>query len=174
MKSHRFLAAYTFVEVLVSVGVLAVLIAIVGFSTKGWLGRAEGVRCTENMRSLHTSLASYIQDRGHWPQEPPELVTATSPDVFEDWWIAELAPFGATERTWQCATIFKKISSKAKDGRPKVHYTPTMFDEKPFTPYRWSTQPWLIEIGNMHGRGALACFPDGSVRALDDIVPRRK
>ena len=33
-----------------------------------------------------------------------------------------------------------------------------------------STQPWLIEIGNMHGRGAQACFPDGSIRSMDQLV----
>ena len=66
---------------------------------------------------------------------------------------------------WRCACL-------RPDGRPLLHYTPAMFDESPYTPYRWPNQPWLSEIGNMHGRGALMCFPDGSIRAMDDVVKR--
>jgi len=123
------------------------------------------------MRSLHTSLAVYIQDRGHWPQEPEGLWDASgNNDAFEDWWVNELLPYGATEANWQCKTIMRTVVNKTKNKRPRIHYTPTMFDEKPFTPYRWSTQPWLIEIGNMHGRGAQACFPDGSIRGMDQLI----
>lgn len=64
--------------------------------------------------------------------------------------------------------------AKSKDRRPRIHYTPTMFDDKQGTPYKWPKQPWLIEIGDMHGNGALAGFPDGSTRAINDILPPKK
>jgi len=80
-----------------------------------------------------------------------------------------MKPYGATEKSWKCPTIMRKLGKYSPDDRPKLHYTPTMFDDKPSTPYKWSTQPWLAEIGNMHGRGALLCFPDGSVKAQDDV-----
>ena len=95
---------------------------------------------------------------------------ANDTDTYEDWWIKELKPFNAPETVWQCPTIMRKIVNKKKDRRPLVHYTPTMFDAKPFTPYKWSTQPWLIEIGNMHGAGALICFPDGSIKTMNEVV----
>jgi prepilin-type processing-associated H-X9-DG protein len=36
-------------------------------------------------------------------------------------------------------------------------------------PYKYP-QPWLIEIGNMHGHGANICFPDGSIRTMNDVI----
>lgn len=159
------------VEILVAVAIVGILVITVVMVSRGVLARAEGARCAEHMKSLHTSLSAYIQDRGQWPQEPEGLWDAAgNNDAFEDWWIEELLPYGAVEKNWQCPTIMRLAVSKTKNGRPRIHYTPTMFDGKAFTPYKWSTQPWLIEIGNMHGRGAQACFPDGSIRGMDQVL----
>lgn len=121
-----------------------------------------------NMRGIHTAISAYIQDRGSWPQEPENI--QENREAVEDWWLAEMKPYGLSLDAWQCPSVKRLITSKREDGRPKLHYTPSMFDSHPSTPYRWSTQPWLIEIGNMHGRGAFICFPDGSIRPMDDIV----
>ena len=120
-----------------------------------------------HMRSLQVSLSAYLQDRGHWPQEPD---FASDQNAYEDWWLNEMAPYGATAEVWMCPSIKRLVSAKSTDGRPKIHYTPTMFDENPGTPYKWSTQPWLIEIGNMHGHGANICYPDGSIRSMDEVA----
>ena len=158
----------TLVEILTVIVIIGVLAALV-FSVSNLLPqRAENAKCLANMRSLQVCLASYIQDVGHWPQEPESIrdnVNAT-----EDWWLNALASYGATPETWQCPTIKRMISRKSTDGRPKIHYTPTMFDDNPLTPYKWSTQPWLIEIGNMHGNGGNICFPDGSIRTMNDVA----
>lgn len=158
------------VEILVAVAILAILIAIVAKYSSGWLNRAEALHCAQNLRSLQVSFASYVQDEGHWPQEPEELREAESFNPSEDWWLQEMENYGATPEVWQCPTIKRLVSDKDPDGRPKIHYTPTPFDEQAYTPYRWSTQPWLIEIGNMHGNGALICFPDGSIKAMGEVV----
>jgi type II secretory pathway pseudopilin PulG len=160
------------VELLVAVGIVAVLVGIVFKGVPYLRDRAEGVRCVTNMRSLQVSLAAYVQDNGHWPQEPEEIWNSDDLEAYENWWLAELEPYGATKEVWQCPTVKRLVVSKTKNGRPKIHYTPTMFDENPYTPYKWSNQPWLTEIGNMHGRGALICFPDGSIRAMDDVMKR--
>lgn len=164
---------FSLVEILVAVGVLAILIAVLVRFSPGLLGRAAAVRCAQNMRSLHVSLAAYVQDVGHWPQEPVEFQENTTDDASEDWWLNELQEYGATPKVWMCPAIERQISNKHPDGRPKIHYTPTPFDERPSTPYRWSTQPWLVEIGNMHGRGALICFPDGSIRTMEEVLGSR-
>ena len=158
----------TLVEILTVVAIIGVLATLVISASNLLPQRAEGARCMANMRSLQVCLASYIQDVGHWPQEPQAI--ADDQNATEDWWLNVLAPYGATPDTWMCPTIKRLISNKSKDGRPKVHYTPTMFDDNPLTPYKWSTQPWLIEIGNMHGSGGLICFPDGSIRPMNDVV----
>ncbi len=158
----------TLIEIVAVVGILGILITLFLAINSAMPAKAEGPRCMVNMRSIQSSLASYLADVGHWPQEPEE--TWDNENAYEDWWLKELGPYGGTPDVWMCPTIKRLVSSKSKDGRPKIHYTPTMFDENPATPYRWKTQPWLIEIGNMHGRGAHICFPDGSIRAMDDVV----
>lgn len=148
---------------------IVAVLATMFFAVSGRLPmQAEGPRCMTNMRTLQVALNNYLNDVGHWPQEPEGAWE--NENVYEDWWLKELEPFGASPSTWQCPSIRRLVSSRNKDGRPKIHYTPTMFDANPATPRRWSTQPWLIEIGNMHGRGAHVCFPDGSIRAMNDIL----
>jgi len=161
------------VEFIVAIGIVSILAALVLKVYTHSIERSDAVRCASNLRSLHTSLSAYIQDKGCWPQEPEAIWAANDNAAYEDWWMKELEPYGATEEVWQCRTIMRKVVSKSKDKRPRMHYVPTKFDEKPLTPYKWSTQPWLIEIGNMHGVGALICFPDGSVRTMDDVAGGR-
>lgn len=173
MEKNYFVRAFTVIEILVTVGIIAVLITIAFKYSSSWFGRAEGVRCAQNLKSLQVSLAAYVQDVGHWPQEPQELREGDNQDASEDWWLKELEPYGATAEVWKCPSITRLVSSKDPEGRPKLHYTPTPFDERAFTPFRWATQPWLVEIGNMHGRGALICFPDGSVKSMDDILENK-
>lgn len=161
------------VETIVVVGIITVLLVLVVKYGTRTIEKSEAVRCAQNLRSLHTSLAAYVQDRGHWPQEPEGLWQSNDGDAYEDWWIKELEPYGAPEEVWRCPSIQRKIVNKNKTGRPKMHYSPTKFDNKALTPYKWSTQPWLVEIGNLHGVGALICFPDGSVKTMNEVTGAR-
>jgi type II secretory pathway pseudopilin PulG len=172
----RYNRGISLVEILVCVGILAILGTIAAKAWNRAVAASATAKCMENMRSLQVSLATYIQDKGHWPQVPPEIDVSSSNNdsAYEDWWLEELKDYGGTPEVWQCPIIKRVTSSKHPDGRPKIHYTPTPFDAKPMTPYRWSTQPWLVEIGNMHGRGALLIFPDGSIRTINDIAPKAK
>lgn len=163
----------TLVEILAVVAIIAILAGLFIKFQPQLLARAEGARCMSNMRSLQVALAAYVQDQGHWPQPPEGLDGPSDDNAYEDWWINVLKPYGISPEIWMCPSIKRLVTNRTKDGRPKMHYTPTPFDEKPGTPYKWATQPWLIEIGNMHGFGALICFPDGSIRTMDDVVPRR-
>jgi hypothetical protein len=84
--------AITLVEVLVGVGIIAILAGIVFKAVPYLRDRAEGVRCVTNMRSLQVSLAAYVQDKGHWPQEPEAISGSDDSDAYEDWWLDELDP----------------------------------------------------------------------------------
>ena len=148
--------------------ILAVLLTMVSPIGKNLFARFESVACMGNMRNLISPLAAYVQDRGQWPQESE---TAKQSDAsHEDWWIEELKPYDLSPKNWQCPTMRRLASSKSEDGRPRLHYTPTLFDAKPGTPFLWATQPWFIEIGNMHGNGAFICFPDGSIKTINDFL----
>lgn len=166
------ISAFTLVELLASVAVISILVSL---TIVGWpkvMASVAVARCMGNMRSLHVSLGSYVTDVGHWPQVPEAIDVSSSDDdsAYEDWWLNELKAYGGIPAVWQCPLIQSQVSSKSPDGRPKIHYTPTPFDEKPASPYKWNTQPWLVEIGNIHGRGANICFTDGSIRSMDDVL----
>ncbi|MEI8312959.1 MAG: hypothetical protein WCH98_19610 [Verrucomicrobiota bacterium] len=121
------------------------------------------------MRSLHTSLATYVQETGHWPQEPE----TDSADIDADWWIQEMKPYGATEEVWLCPSIKRAQFVMPEKDRWRIHYSPGMFGPEPSDPYKFSTQPWLVEITDMHGHGPNVCFPDGSIRQLDDLMLKK-
>lgn len=160
---------FTLIELIAVIGIIAILAGLFLYVNNALPMQAEGPRCMANMRSIQVALNAYVADKGHWPQEPVEELKDDE-NAYEDWWLKELEPYGATPEAWMCPSIKRLVTNKSKEGRPKIHFTPTMFDANPATPFRWSTQPWLIEIGNMHGHGAHICYPDGSIRAMDDVV----
>ena len=162
--------AFTLIEVLAVVCIIAVLAALGLAAWQPVIARAEGARCLSHMRSLHTSLAAYVQDVGHWPQEPE----SDSADIIDAvWWINEMKPYGTTEEVWLCPTIKRAQLSIPEANRWKIHYSPAMFGPLPSDPFKFSTQPWLVEISGMHGHGPNICFPDGSIRPLDDLMNKK-
>jgi type II secretory pathway pseudopilin PulG len=163
---------FSIVELTASVVIFSVLLVAAILSYGPILAKADAMRCMGNMRSLHTSLAAFVHDNAHWPQEPDELWEGDNEGASEDWWIETLTPYGGEEGVWKCPTLNRQLR-KEGETRPRAHYSPTRFDEKPFTPFRWSTQPWLVEIGNMHGRGAHIIFPDGSIRVMSEFLPQQ-
>lgn len=126
-----------------------------------------------NMHSLQTSLVAYINDKAHWPQEPQDLWESEHDEAWEDWWIAELEPYDAPQEVWRCPSIFRVLQKKDPQARPRIHYLPSKFDHLALSPYRWSTQPWLVEIGDLHNGGGHILFPDGSIRKMSDFLPAK-
>ena len=169
-NSDRF--AFTLTELLVSIGIIAILtaLAIQGYS-KIAASVAKG-KCIGNLRNLHVSFATYIQDNGRWPQQP-DFPTAYS-QQYQTWWLKTMEPYTQSREVWKCP-LLKKFGAYDSEGTQlEIHYTPTRFDARPSTPYRWEKQPWLIEVSSIHGKGPLLLMPDGSVRNLTDIVPTFK
>jgi len=163
----------TLVELLVVLGILTILGFIAVPVSQKAISRAEAARCSQNLRNIHVALSLYLKEEGHWPQVPPELVA--QPKVYGEAWMEKLEPYGATMDVWICPTIKKDLKEqdfKDPEDRPSIHYTPTPFDTKPLSPYRWSTQPWALEIGDAHGSGALVLFPDGSIEPLNRTTRR--
>jgi type II secretory pathway pseudopilin PulG len=160
--------AFTLVEILAAMGIMIVLAALIITVVSKLPGSADRAKCSANLRNLYLALDTYTQEQMKWPQQPDFGITQQI--QYEDWWMRTLAPYGMTPNTWQCPAILRLGKIQENRTSPRVHYSPTMFDADPRTPYRWSTQPWAIEIANVHGRGALMIFPDGSVRDLDDVI----
>jgi prepilin-type N-terminal cleavage/methylation domain-containing protein len=161
--------AFTLTELLVSVAIIAILtaLAIQGYS-KIAASVAKG-RCIGNLRNLHVSFATYIQDNGHWPQQP-DFSSANSQE-YQDWWLTTMDPYTQSREVWKCPLLKKYGAYGSGGSKLEIHYTPTRFDARPSTPYRWEKQPWLIEVSSIHGNGPLLLMPDGSIRNLTDLVP---
>jgi prepilin-type N-terminal cleavage/methylation domain-containing protein len=169
-RSQRFrFPAFTLTELLVSIAIIAILtaLAIQGYS-KIAASVAKG-RCIGNLRNLHVSFATYIQDNGHWPQQP-DFSSANSKE-YQDWWLTTMDPYTQSREVWKCPLLKKYGAYGSGGSKLEIHYKPTRFDARPSTPYRWEKQPWLIEVSSIHGNGPLLLMPDGSIRNLTDLVP---
>jgi len=162
--------AFTILEIVASILVILVITAFLLPNYLQLLASAQKAVCIANMRSLHTGLSAYLQDRGDvWPQGPP----MEDKVAYETFWIKTLEQQGVPAKTWKCPTISGHEASAQAAGETtimRMHYTPTLFDDTPGIARRWATQPWLIERADAHGQGPLLCFPDGSVQDLRRVL----
>lgn len=158
-------AGFTLVELLITIAIILVLASVV-FSLSGNLKRrAEMVACSGNMKTIFVGLAAYTNDNKHWPQ-PPESVLRDE-EKFWKFWLESLRSYGIDEKHWVCPT---EQRLRRKDGEEtwKSSYLVTGFDGSSASkPYRWANQPWLMEVGDYHGKGGLILRPDGSVRPME-------
>ena len=90
------------------------------------------------------------------------------------YWIDIMAPYGATPKVWLCPTLAVAGLKGPNKETLKMHYIPSQFDAKPDSPRRWPKQPWLIEMANAHGDGALISFPDGSIKSMNQVLSENK
>jgi type II secretory pathway pseudopilin PulG len=157
--------AFTLLEVVAALLIVTILALLLVPNYQRIIAAAQEVQCASNMRSIRVALAHYLDDhKAIWPQGPEPGTPDWAP-----FWISTLTPYGITAKVWQCPTIRAnmKESGEKEFG---VHYVPTMFDPTPGIANRWSTHPWLIEVGDAHGDGPLICFPDGSVRSFSKVL----
>ncbi|NNE91823.1 MAG: prepilin-type N-terminal cleavage/methylation domain-containing protein [Verrucomicrobiales bacterium] len=152
-------AGLSLVELLVVMGILAVLAALIVPSYHHFKRQAEKATCLSHMKSVHAGLGNHWQDKGYWPQMPAEMLEADESKFFE-FWIKSLEPYGVSQANWLCPT--DKIDPEKWEENKTGSYIPCAFDARHATPHRWN-QPWLMERGNNHGQGAHIAMPDGSI-----------
>ena len=166
-SDHR--RAFTLLEVLAAIAILGILAALLIPNLSALTNSAREAQCMANMRTIHLGLATYLNDHSNiWPQGP----SPAEEDLWSEFWLQTLKPYHVVAETWRCPSITAMIKNRngADAENPLLHYLPTIFDSQPGTAYKWPTQPWLIERANAHGRGALICFPDGSVKPLSKVL----
>ena len=160
--------AFTFVELLAVMGILAVLITLVFTATGSLIERAEKPSCMANLKNLHMALTTYLTDNQKWPQLPEGMVLNSSEEG--DWWRTTLLPYGMVEKSWTCPTLRRTAKERNMEQALKEnHYVPSLFDEFAATPYRWPKMPWAMEVGNNHGAGLLIIMMDGSVQPYEEF-----
>lgn len=148
---------------MIAVIIILTTLLIPVFSTMK--ARAQRAQCTANLRSLYVATNLYVQQNGSWPQIGIQDTDSGEQD-YANAWIAALAPFGPTQKTWICPTVQDLMGGPdlSDPTNVRVDYFAMMFDDKPTTPYRWSQAPWFGEVGDVHGNGNLIVFSDGSIQ----------
>jgi len=159
MRSDNAQEGYTLVELMVVLVIIGVLTALAVPSYIHFRNQAKKATCLSHMKTVHTGLGAHLNDKGYWPQMPDGIYDGEETDFFE-FWIRAIEPYGVHEPNWLCPA--DKVRKEAWDKDKSGSYIPTPFDAHPISPIRWN-QPWLIERGNLHGKGAHIAMPDGSI-----------
>lgn len=175
MAGTKLLRAFSLLEltiVLVVIGILAVLLLPVLGHMRA---RAQTVQCMSNLRALAAATELYIQQKGSWPQIAMGDDSDAAEILFARNWIAALAPYGPTQKTWTCPTVQSLLGNPdlTKPENARIDYGMTTFDDKPMTPHQWPRQPWFAEAQNVHGNGQLIIFADGSISDLETVAKKR-
>lgn len=167
MQHGKRKTAFTLLEIVAVLLVVSLLALLVIPNYNRMVAAAQETICAYRMRSIRIALGSYLDDHQKiWPQAPSDGDGA----ALRRFWFDTLEPYGVSSNTWQCPTIRHALRAEGAEDDFGLHYVPTQFDATPGIANRWSTQPWLIEAANAHGKGPLICFPDGSVKPIFKVL----
>ena len=173
--------AFTLLEVAVVIVIIGILTVFALAAVGKLRSRAQRAQCTANLKSLHVATQLYMQEHQMWPQHRPGGQNDADWTDFAKQWIASLTPHGPTAKTWICPTRQNMLGNPdyVAEGKQRIDYIPTPFDDKPMTPFELGTPkagssgipiPWFNEAEDVHGNGNLLVFADGSVSDLKSVV----
>jgi prepilin-type N-terminal cleavage/methylation domain-containing protein len=156
--------AFTLIELLAVITIIAILASVAFVINAGVRKKAERVQCGENLKSLHMALSAYLIDNKRWPQVNADI--ADEKGYWQDW-AAKLENYDLPDKVWMCPTHLRAT----KDEFLRYSsYHPMPFDGiSQLSPYKWKNMPWVIEIGDNHGKGPLMIMPDGSIQTAVNI-----
>jgi type II secretory pathway pseudopilin PulG len=169
--------AFTLLEVFIVLVIIAILSVLLLPAISAFRARAQRVQCMANLRSLYAASELFIQQNGSWPQiAMPDDDSDSADQQHAKAWIAALAPFGPTQKSWICPTTQNLLGNPdlSDSANVRIDYVATTFDDKPSTPHQWPRQPWFAEVGDVHGNGNLIIFTDGSISDLKTLAAKPK
>ena len=166
--------AFTLIEVLAVLVILSILATLAFAGYQQYMAKAAGPVCMSNLRNLGNSFQNYINDHGNrWPPHPS--TSDPNSEISENYWIKLFeVNYQIPANTWQCP-ILKKNRVASSNGRVlKLHYIPSLFDGTPGRPMELNSggkkHPWLMEISDAHGNGALMFFPQLGVVSMNQLL----
>lgn len=160
---------YTLIELMVAV-LLVVFLAALSIPSYSWVrSRMDRASCANNLKGLHLGASSFLQEQGTWPQ-----IGSSDPgsEGYARSWITALERYGVSEEAWHCPTVERTFGKSLRSSgvtRKRVDYFATPFGEGPRVAYRYATQPWFAERGDLHGDGNLLILGTGEVLSLREV-----
>lgn len=164
---HR---AFTLLELLTAIVIILILAVLIVPAVESIRGRVERINCTANLHTLYVGAAAYLQAHGYWPQVNPNLIHDPH-HAYDEAWIEALMPYAISRKSWICPTIEHELGGVdyTQPENYRSDYVAMPFDAKAITPTRWSTQPWFVERGNVHGNGNLLILANGTVTDMNTL-----
>ncbi len=169
MKLEGRREGWTLLELMVALGIVLILSVMLVPAASYVRGRMDRAACVNNLKGLYMAAASHIQEQESWPQVPTSEINGPG---YARAWIAALKPYGLTEPNWHCPSVERSLGRRPKPGEelpPRIDYYATPFGSGSRAPYRWATQPWFAERGDVHGEGNLLILGSGEVLSLHQV-----
>ncbi len=123
--------AFTLVELLVAIAIIAILAAAASPLIAPTIERGRSAKCVSNLRKIGAAVQQYVADNDYrFPAietDPPSL-----PAEVEDGGTAleKLGPYGVTEQELICPSDAAKNKNHVKHGT-SYHFSPVLQDETP-------------------------------------------
>jgi prepilin-type N-terminal cleavage/methylation domain-containing protein len=170
-KIQQSSSGFTLLELLTVIVVISIMAVMILPAIGFYRGRSERLACSSNLKSLYVAASNFTTDNQAWPQIP---LTKSGSQEQARAWHAALERYGISWNNWVCPSIQRAAGhpDMTRPEKQRIDYFATPFDNKPRTPWRWLTQPWFIERGDMHGNGNLVIFPDGTIEDLRSVGRR--
>lgn len=167
-QRHSRVAGVTLMELMTVVVIICIMAVLLYPAFTWYQERARKVVCSENLKGLYTSTASYLNaNNGVWPQIPFSSKEAQN---YARSWHDLLQPYGMAWSNFICPS-FQIKSGKPDFTQKKYHrsdYMAMPFDDKQWTARKWDRQPWFTERQDMHGGGNLLVLANGTIIDLND------
>lgn len=161
------LDGFTLLEILASMVILSVLATLTFIGYEKYQSKIAQAACMGNLKTLGTAFQLFMNDHDQkWPPHPK--TSDPYSEGWENYWIKLFERgYDIPAKTWLCPVLQKNRVTSPMGRVLKVHYVPTLFDGTRNRANDLNSggkmHPWLMEIANAHGDGALMYFPSGIV-----------
>jgi type II secretory pathway pseudopilin PulG len=169
---RRNFKGFTILEIFTCIVVILILATLLVPAYDQVRVRLEKAACANNLRQLYVAGSAYVQEYGHWPQVNPILMRSTT-HAYDEAWIEDFIPYGVGRASWICPTIERDLGGPdyTQPANYRADYIAMPFDSNRLTPFKWTTAPWFVERGNVHGNGNLVIQSNGAVVELVQVQP---